>query len=212
MTVLAHVWTPEGFVVGADGLVRNGKTGCVEICNKKKLIRLKRPGVDLICGWSGGSRIKFSDGRRFDLTKETKRIGDILPDEQCGEHYVERLSEALLHSISKEIMNNLSEVETWGLFVGYVNNRAQHWIWKFAEDSVPQKKHSIDAEHSFCVLSGQHVCEHRLQCDATTLKEGARNLCRYIKCCEGFDSTVGGRTRILTIPVASLQGGQNAQA
>jgi hypothetical protein len=200
MTVIAHVWTPEGFVVGADGLVRNGKTGKPEPGNKKKLIRLKRPGVDLICGWTGGPGIKFSDGRRFDLTKETKHMGNRLSEENCGEQYVKRLSEALLQSISKENMNKLAEEKTWGLFVGYVNNRAQHWVWEFSEGSVPQEKDCPTEEHFFDVLSGHPFCKHRLQSKATTLKEGARNLCLYIKCCEGRDQeTYGGRTRILTI-------------
>jgi hypothetical protein len=52
MTVIAHVWTPGGFVVGADGRVRNAKTG--ELENKEKLIRLEGRGVNLICGWTGG--------------------------------------------------------------------------------------------------------------------------------------------------------------
>jgi hypothetical protein len=78
MTVLAHVWTPKGFVVGADGCVWNKDTGKPEKHDKKKLICLEGPGVNLICGWVGGTGFKFSDGREFDLTHETERIGKVL--------------------------------------------------------------------------------------------------------------------------------------
>ena len=97
MTVLAHIWTPEGFVVAADGRGISAGTRRVLNDDRRKLIPLRALGVDLICGWLGVTQVAWKTGQVFDLSEETKRIGGVLSGEQSGLQYIERFSDNLRH-------------------------------------------------------------------------------------------------------------------
>jgi hypothetical protein len=195
MTVLAHVWTPDGFVVGADGRGQT-ETGDIQRDDLKKLIRLNGPGVNLICGWTGATRIPRENGP-FDLSKETENIGSFLSDERLGEQYIERFAEKLRRHFTDEIETAFMRHPTSALFVGYVENRARYWVWTLGADSKPEKKYLM--ERVCRVLSGDDDCKYLLSI-AHNLEEGGDRLRCYIECCKANSCKYGGETQILTVP------------
>jgi hypothetical protein len=189
MTVLAHVWTPEGFVVGADGRGWIG-TDCID--DLKKLIRLTGPGVNLICGFSGATRIGS-----FDLSEETKNIGGLLSGQHLGEQYIEGFAESLRRHFTDEINAEFKKHSTFALLVGYVKNRPQWWVCRMGANFRPEKKLPMDRYS--CVMTGHDDCG-KLLFTAHSLREGEDGLRRYIECCIAHDDKYGGEIQIETIP------------
>ena len=120
MTVIAYALTPEGFVVGADSRLVFEDTRQVVTDCQRKLIHLRAPGVDMVCGWAGATVIGSKDGPGFDLTDETERIGERLSKDRLEDQYVKTLSEKLRESCTDQ----LARLRSWkdgtaALFVGY---------------------------------------------------------------------------------------------
>ena len=191
-------------MVGADSRLVFEDTRQVVTDCQRKLIHLRAPGVDMVCGWAGATVIGSKDGPGFDLTDETERIGERLSKDRLEDQYVKTLSEKLRESCTDQ----LARLRSWkdgtaALFVGYSYNRsqvhAQHWIWDLR--SEPRKK---DYPHmcKYRVHSG--CCEFEA-CDTnrlptpTCLKTGEDGLRRYIECCKANCPKYGGETLIVTI-------------
>ncbi len=209
MTVIAYAYTPDGFVVGADSRLILADTHRVDTDCQRKLIHLRAPGVDLVCGWAGAAVIGSENGSRFDLTDETERIGTTLSGEYLGDNYIKTLSERLRESFADQLACLRSwKAATAALFVGYFHNKpqlyAQHWEWVLS--SEPEKKpapqmcrfrlHSGCSEFEACDLEGLPT--------PSTSKVGEEGLRRYIECCRANCPKYGGWTQILTIPKPSF--------
>jgi hypothetical protein len=188
-------------VVGADGLRIDSESKKPMADDRGKLIRLRGPNVDLVCGWAGAGRVTCN-GQDFDLWHQTERIGSDLSGEHLGERYIEQFSEELHRSIPRDVKDLFAKWGTRTLFVGYVDNQEQHWVWQLQDGSKPKRGDCIDEKHSYYVLSGHLFCEYRLQSSPQTLEEGARALSLYLRCCEGSDQgKYGGCTQTLSVPL-----------
>ena len=196
MTVLAHIWTPEGFVVAADGRGISAGTRRVLNDDRRKLIPLRALGVDLICGWLGVTQVAWKTGQVFDLSEETKRIGGVLSGEQSGLQYIERFSDNLRHCFTDALRPIFSANDAVALFVGYVDDRPKFWLWRLNVETEPQVK---DLKMGLCcVLSGlrEAPCYPPV---AFTLSDARLNLHRYIQCCIENSDSYGGEIQIETI-------------
>jgi archaeosine-15-forming tRNA-guanine transglycosylase len=201
MTVLAYAYTPEGFVVGADArLIIDGRPRKVVTDRQRKLIQLRAPGVDLICGWAGAAVIQLRNGPRFDLTDQTERAGGVLSGTHLGEKYVMQLSEVLRTSCPDQLACLTSGKDrTSALFVGYLDNHARHWAWILG--SEPQEDETRPQVCTYRVHSG--CCEEACGKDRlpipTSLKEGEYGIRRYIECCIEHSDEYGGEPQTLII-------------
>jgi hypothetical protein len=197
MTAIAYVRTPKGFVVGSDGRGEN-KLGETTHENLRKLIPLKGPCVDLICGWAGADKVP-SENEPFRLSKETKRIGRALSGVQLGERYVEEFCKKLRQSFATQISEYYKEYRTCALFLGYADNHLQHWEWNLGKDSEPQEVRPLPFELQYRVFSGCLRCLGGLP-TAYTLEAGIKGIRDYLKCCRQCCTKYGGRTQILSVP------------
>lgn len=63
MTAIAYVCTPEGFIIGADGRLKNG-LGIIESDSIQKIFRCDANNIHAAFAWAGQTRIP---GRTFDF-------------------------------------------------------------------------------------------------------------------------------------------------
>jgi hypothetical protein len=203
MTVIAHVYTSEGFVVGADGRGRT-EAGCVLRDDLRKLIRLNGPGANLICGWTGATRIRARN-ETFDLSEQTETIGGLLSSEHLGTQYVERFSRALRDRFTAGIQNVFRTKDAKGLFVGYLKDdhksywEPKYWDWDLKSEDEPTERWTNQGRYK--ITSGLEDVLHRLRLsEPETLMEGTNGLYRYIESCIENCGEYGGRIQIEIIP------------
>jgi hypothetical protein len=187
MTVIAHVNTPEGFVVGADGrgVALDGTVldDCVT-----KLFCLCGQRVTLACGWTGTTRFRSNKKQQeFDLSNETKRIGWSLAMENLGPQYVERLAGHLNQFIDDVVVDFDDLFGTHpavALFIGYVNDEPKYWEFQIGGLPVelpPRHEEYKTLSGSRELLSG--MIQARCLPPAETIRESEEGIQRYLDCC-----------------------------
>jgi hypothetical protein len=199
MSIVAYVFTPEGFAVGGDARRGRNHAGQIEKSDLRRLIRLQSKGVDLVCGWTDITQIPCEEGT-FDLSARMEMIGDALPQELSGTQYVEKFFDELSSRFDDELRVVLRASESKGLFLGYVQEasnaawlpRCWQWDLNQADDPVEQ-----------ALALGYHVTAGpdaaRLP-DPVSLQEGEAGLRTYMKTCLQNSSQSGNKFQILTAP------------
>jgi hypothetical protein len=202
MTIIAHVWTSEGFVVGADGRGRT-ESGCVLQDDLKKLVRLNGSGANLICGWTGATRIRCQNGA-FDLSEQAKTIGGLLSGEDHGTQYLKRFSRELRGRLSDEVQAVFRAKDAKGLFVGYIKDKHKnywepgYWDWDLRYEDEPMQRW---ISGGYRITSGpENLLAGLRLLEPETLSDGAYGLSRYIEICIEKSSEYGGGIQIETNP------------
>ena len=201
MSVIAHVKTPDGFVVAADGpglpVDSNGSTV------RKALVRLVAPAVNLVSGWTGVTRIPCEEGT-FDLIAQTELIGDMLSSEQSGAAFISKLFEELRSRFDDELRIVFRSGSSKGLFVGYVRNESSGkwepacWVWNLKNDGDPEQRPTVDG---YQITAGPSDLFSGLRLPKpATLQDGEDGLRLYVETCLKEPSERGGKLQIVTLP------------
>jgi hypothetical protein len=203
MSIIAHVMTPEGFVVGADG--RGGQEAGQTLKNDlKRLIRVNGPSVNLVCGWTGVTRVPCEEGS-LDLSAQMEMIGDALSNEQSGTRYIEKFFSRLTGRFDDELRLVLRESDSKGFFVGYIKSDTKsewtprRWLWDLSKDDEPKERPVVKG--GYHITAGPADVLHGLQLDdPTNLKRGEDGLRAYIAKCIEISSEFRGPIQIVSIP------------
>jgi len=133
MTAIVSAYTPQGFVIAADGL-RRGSAGCVISNTARKIFQVERGQLSLAFAWTGATSLYASNGEViFDFIEQSKSAIDALMnvqmDEVCGPfRYVSAFLNTMYESFERCNGGSTLSGETDGLpreeiaravFVGY---------------------------------------------------------------------------------------------
>ncbi len=220
MTALVTSYTPEGFVVGADGMRRNQDSGQVETLKAQKIFPIQQEFFVGAYGWAGMTRIFYSNKEPFDFAAKTNQVIRDYPCER-GEgfsEYTERITDEVFELLF--VHNNNCAIPADQirpdeinrvLFVGYVSREA--WLAQIVFprfNGHPWRPHTdrLDKEpQTFAIVSGSEVIWNKYPCKEPpdSLTAGATLVRGYIQSCADHQGeyveckNIGGRIHIASV-------------
>lgn len=213
MTLIATVWSPEGFAIAADGLeVLTNPKGTTRDVQKI----FSTPFVNdtgFAWAWVGDVGVEFMTGHSFDLKEITQRVTAELPD--SPESYFDVIATRIHFEVSKGLNpSDLPDATTEAIFVGYL---AGEPLWAeiifqcregiFLPPVVLEPKTSPEYFNAF---SGSHTIRDKMQADGTlrqplTLEKAVKAVRTYAETCVNSRGKVldcsnfGGTIHIATV-------------
>jgi hypothetical protein len=215
MTLIASVWSPDGFAISADGLqVEKGKP---HKYRAQKIFHTPfRDGSGFAYACSGTCQIGFDSGRSFDFIEETKRVTDDLavkpfPNEPADYFSAigKRLFQELAYSLSDPDVS-----ETHLLFVGYGNGTPLWAELIFSNTGThfypPELIRMTYSPRQFMVFAGSTIVYGDMQIagklsQPTCLQEAVNMVHEYAKTCVESNASVedcsslGGHVHVASI-------------
>ena len=124
MTLIATIWSPEGFAIAADGLELTASSeGCVGDV-QKIFDTLFANDTGFAWAWVGHVGVEFASGRRYNLKEITQRVMGDLPDDAYlddSESYFDRIDIPDIDELQPldSIPSSLPDGDDDVIFVGY---------------------------------------------------------------------------------------------
>ncbi len=203
-TAIVSAYTPEGFVIGADGLRREGRTRNPVSETATKIFSIEDDDKILAHAWAGATNLFNLEGKSFfDVLRESAKVGKILASPHIdgfAEYvglFMDTVHQRLLSANTGDRLSGDLNLFPKGeevarvLFVGYFNGipyRAQSAI--VHRDYVligPRLSEFRQAPVDFNVFSGSAVMlekfKPRLTDAPNTLSQAATLVRDYIQTC-----------------------------
>jgi hypothetical protein len=127
MTLIATVWSPEGFAIAADGLEWQEDHINSEIMTEDVQKIFSTPFVNdtgFAWAWVGYVRASFGSGRRYDLKEITQRVMAELPDDDLDDpqSYFDKIAMRIIYELEPpdSIPSSLPDSDDDVIFVGYL--------------------------------------------------------------------------------------------
>lgn len=218
MTVIVSQYTPEGIVIGADGMRKDCNTKSVESLTARKLFSAESRDVISAYGWAGATALYFADRLPFSFVEASQSTVRTMRREYCGfPAYVENFAKAIYKKILEHCGGNLNPTPAWFLdgelarvlFVGYERDLPLQMevIFRNKGGMVIQPEVSKPRRPSkdLKIFSGSNDVWLRLQDSMfapSTIKDGVEIVRTYIQACSDhcdvyFDCQgVGGHIHI----------------
>jgi hypothetical protein len=122
MTLIATVWSPEGFAISADGREVSTDPNKPSEDVQKIFCTPFANGTGFAWAWVGYVGIEFVSGRRYDLKEITRRVMAKLPDDAYldqPEDYFRRIANGIFYELPTYIdLPHRTDDEV--IFVGYL--------------------------------------------------------------------------------------------
>ncbi len=127
MTLIATVWSPEGFAIAADGIQvyedhANSETRIEDVQKIFSTAFVNNTGF--AWAWVGHTAAEFASGRHYDLKEITKRVMAELPDEDLDDpqSYFEKIALRIFYELEppNSIPSSLPDGDDDVIFVGYL--------------------------------------------------------------------------------------------
>jgi hypothetical protein len=224
MTAIVSTYVPGmGFVVGADGLRTDAKTGAVVTDKAKKIFSIESDGVHLAYAWVGGVSLFSGSGQEFSFLEESATIGNSLAinKPESIEEYVHQFAAKMYDKLQTirlpdgRLSNNRDALPhkeiAHVLLVGYYNGKPYRGGVSFSQKNLllqpPFMDEIIESPDNFAVFSGSDTVLQKFQPMAApeTLQEAAELIRNYIQACVDNRSnyadcaTIGGRVHVATV-------------
>ena len=222
MTAIACAYTPEGFVVGADGLRTDARTGQEVTNDAQKIFPISHPNFRGIHAWAGSSWLFSLDGCPFifseevqHLMKDSSRVAiDSVSDYvmNLGSGIYQRLLTFNCGAVIRDTKLASKNEIARGLFVGYVGSRAWRVQISFPYQNglllPPVLAEICENPPNFCIFSGSALSWRDLQphvSEPQSLEEAAELVRTYIQFCAdkrheyGDCKNIGGHIHIAAI-------------
>jgi hypothetical protein len=125
MTLIASVWSPEGFAIAADGL--QVSTNPLQRNERAQKIFSTAFGnhTGFAFGWAGAVDFQFASGRCLDFKEITQRVMSELPDDaylDSPEDYFDRVALRIFCELPADVdISGFPDAEV--IFVGYLAGR-----------------------------------------------------------------------------------------
>lgn len=216
MTLIATVWSPEGFAIAADGWEFRRTSSQTEIGDVQKIFYTQFANeTGFAWAWYGATGFE-SAGRRFDFKEITESVMSDLPDDAYldnPENYFARIA----RKIYIELPNGLSlsdHPDAEVIFVGYLAGKPlwveisfSHTETTFLPPTIKEPEPSPRYFHTFC---GSHtVCDQMQRGGKLTqplyLSECISSVQTYAETCIQSRGTItdcqnfGGTVHIATV-------------
>jgi hypothetical protein len=219
MTAIVSVYTPEGFVIGADGRLLNPE-GTIESDDTQKIFECSAVNVVAAGAWSGCTR--FGDSAsQFDLKTRTREIAESISIEEFETLFdyaiaiafdIEKRFLRWLRESSGSIDPKITELARM-LLVGYVDGSpqsaeihlsARQGVWQAPGLCSPTDSLSSDL-NSF---SGKQAIVASMRSTGEIspcmrLTDGERQIRAYIERCAGLSdeagNSIGGHIHIAAV-------------
>lgn len=121
-TAIVSAYTPEGFIIGADGMRRDQLTGKVKNLRARKIFSIEHEDFVLAYGWVGVTRILDPKGQpAFSFRKESEEFGkELLP--QKDDSFLDYAQDFF-----GEVYSKLVEAKQSGKISAYPTGRKTQW-------------------------------------------------------------------------------------
>jgi hypothetical protein len=217
MTLIATVWSPEGFAIAADGFEMYTDSGK---SNEDVQKIFSTPFVNetgFAWAWVGHVGVEFVSGRRCDLKEITQRVMEGLPANaylESPEDYFQRISLQIFYELPTDVdLSRLPAVDNVVIFVGYLAGKP---LWReivfpqkgeFFPPTVVEPKHSL---RDFYPFAGSPTIDRQINNDGILrqpldLLEAVSSVRAYAEMCVGSREKVkdcqnfGGTIHIATV-------------
>jgi hypothetical protein len=147
-TAIVSAYTPEGFIIGADGMRRDQRTGAIKTLQARKIFFIQHNDLVLAYGWSGATHILDSRNEPvFSFPKESEEISNVLlptKDDSFADYAKDLFGEVLSRLMEAQQSGKISAYPTgqkleWGeekiagaLLIGYFRGRPCRAIVEFS--------------------------------------------------------------------------------
>jgi hypothetical protein len=201
MTALVSVYTPEGFVMGADGL-RMDANGADVTDAAQKIFPIAHPNLIGHHAWAGTTSLLFLGKPQFNFSEESQDLMKELSNTPVTSlsDYVSRLGAALYQRllasagpVIPNIRTATENVVVRGVFAGYVDGGAGRVQILFPHQngvlSPPRLTEVSEAGalSGFCIVSGSKLIWNEMKSrgisEPTSLVEAAHLIYSYIHLC-----------------------------
>jgi len=221
MTLIATVWSPEGFAIAADGLEvhedhANSETRIEDV--QKIFSTQFANDTGFAWAWVGYVGAEFVSGRRYNLKEITQRVMADLPDDAYlddPESYFTRIACRIFYELPTDVnLPHISNTDDEIIFVGYLAGKPlwreiifQHRDDAFFPPVVTEPKVSLGDFHAFSgspTISKQMQDSGRLR-QPLDLSEAVDAVHTYARTCIENQSTVpdcrtfGGTAHVATV-------------
>jgi hypothetical protein len=182
MTAIAAVYTPEGFVIAADGLRRDGETlEPVSDC-AQKIFWGAHPNFVFAYAWTGTVGLRLPTGEFVSLIDVANQVIEEAQKQSFASTstYVGHIAEGINNQISAAI-----NMEARLLLVGYFLGAAYRMELWFEAGRTPELKNLVQEPLDFGIFSGSAVVfkQMHLTKPPSSIFEGAVILQSYLQRC-----------------------------
>jgi hypothetical protein len=222
MTAIACAYTPEGFVIAADGLRVDPNTGRDVTTIAQKIFPVAHVDFHGAYAWAGATNLFSPDRAPFVVVDETVKAINELSEftTRSATEYITRIGSGIYDRLvaynrGARINSNLltKDGELFrGIFVGYIDSRA--WLIQIGFpvrcDALlpPVVDRVCESPHEFCVFSGSELVWNDVQSfmsEPSSTGEAANLVRGYIQACSakrnayGDCKNVGGHIHIAVV-------------
>jgi hypothetical protein len=179
MTLIATVWSPQGFAIAADGIeVLDGVETTIKEGIQKIFDTTFINETGFAWAWVGNVGAELKSGSRYDLKEITQRVMAGLPDDAYlddPESYFDRIALRIFYELPTDvILSGLEDGDDEIIFVGYLAGKP---LWReiifqrrgamFLQYVVTEPKTSLG---DFYVFAGSSTVRKQMQ-DSGALRQ-----------------------------------------
>jgi len=216
MTLIATVWSPEGFGISADGREVSTDPEKQPEDVQKIFYTSFANETGFAWAWVGGVRVDFVSGRRYDLKEITQRVMAELPEDAYlddPDSYFNRIANRIFYELPTDVsLPHRTDDEV--IFVGYLAGKPlwaeiifQHREGGFFPPIVIEPK--IKPRHFHAFAGSPTMCE-KMEASGklfqpTNLPEAITAVHEYAKTCVESQASVpdcrefGGTVHVATV-------------
>jgi len=216
MTLIAEVWSPEGFAVAADGrqLIPNPPQS---IDHAQKIFASRFANRTVFAfAWAGAVSFGFGSGRRVDFGEIAQSVMDLLPEDAYldePEAYFDRIARRIFCELPTDVgLSGQPEADV--IFAGYLDGRPLEAEIKFPHDETSFLPPIIGKLQSssgqFNVFAGSDIVATDMHTSGlifqpTNLSEAVEMVSRYAQTCVDNNQVIsecrnfGGHVHIATV-------------
>jgi len=204
MTVIVSVFTPEGFVIAADGRRISADSNETVTDEAQKIYFADHPQFCFAYGWAHATTFDTACGGRFDFDNQTQEIVTDLSKTrfQSADHFIRCLITAIYKNLVLCVGGNrlfpqdhVSGLLAKAIFVGYFNGKPTEGQVGFRHEHGyllrPEYGFFAEGPHDLAILSGSEIIADRMDgVDPKTLVEAANRTEVYVRQCISGCGTV----------------------
>jgi hypothetical protein len=223
MTLIATVWSPEGFAIAADGFEVLDGVGATTKDVQKIFGTSFVNDTGFAWAWVGNVGVDLTSGFSYNLKEITQRVMDELPEDahlDDPESYFDRIASRIFYELPSDvILSGLADGDDEIIFVGYLAGKP---LWR---EIVLQRRGSMFLQwvviepavslRDFYAFAGSATIDNQIR-NAGSLQqpldilEAANSVRTYAEMCVGNREKVndcrnfGGTVHIATVTPAGF--------